>query len=330
MYDHHLYERYGKKAEEWLRIGPYDGFESDGEYFVFVPFHETEERWKEKWQWAYYLEQQGERALAQAVPTVSGDMMTAFAEEFYLLFRLPLIQKERDWNDEELGALALFHEKGRAISETVLDTYFSERWCHWWDVRLQQLEEWYKRVRKKRTQSSLDKFFMETFPYYVGRTENAIQWFKRKASSADWVHGVIAHHTFTPSTWLAVSEHCEYVKLPTDWLYDHPTRDIAEWLRHEENIKKMFDNLSLYEHIYPLTERSRHFLFGRLLFPYEYIHTIEETYQQEAMEDREGLEVKLQELWKKEPATLEKLAHFLRAYMPNEEDVPTWLFRPSM
>lgn len=326
MYERHMYEQYGMRAESWVQFGKHVGFEWNGEYFLFVPFHGTEEEWEEKLQWIDFFHQQGEWAIAQPVFSESGNMTTTFAEQSYLLFHLPEIRKkESSWNEELVG-LANFHDKGKTLVSPVLDTYFSERWCHWWNLRLEQLEEWYRIIRKKRTYSSLDYFFIETFPYYAGRTENAIQWFKRRTAPAQWTNGVIAHRAFTSDCWLAVSEKSEFVKLPTDWRYDHPTRDIAEWLREKEHMEQALEQVYSYEQTYPLTERNREFIFGRLLFPYEYFHAVEETYQRET----DILEANLLHLWQREPIILEQLAYLLRTYVSVGEDVPEWLLQSSI
>ena len=85
-----------------------------------------------------------------------------------------------------------------------------------------------------------EKKFIESFPYYLGLTENAIQYLvdtELDDEPKECDSGTVCHQRFSRMTW----PHEQPLRLPVDWVFDHPTRDIAEYLRetfvqHKEDL----------------------------------------------------------------------------------------------
>ncbi|WVE36621.1 spore coat protein YutH, partial [Priestia megaterium] len=90
----------------------------------------------------------------------------------------------------------------------------------------------------------------------------------------------ICHHRFGQKTW---GEDHVY-KLPADWVFDHPSRDIAEYIREQYLLtyavdeRHMHQFLSEYEKVNPLSSFSWRLLYARLLFPVHYFEVIEGYY----------------------------------------------------
>ncbi len=76
----------------------------------------------------------------------------------------------------------------------------------------------------ERPQSEVDEAFLFTFPYFMGLTENAIQYAvdaRIDERSSAYEQGTICHRRFTERTWLVPSERGNILKCPTDFIYDH-------------------------------------------------------------------------------------------------------------
>ena len=121
-------------------------------------------------------------------------------------------------------------------------------------------------------ENEFDVLFIETFPYYMGLAENAIQYLTDteiddKPTQVD--HGTLCHERFTHSVWKGPY----FVKNPFEWVFDHASRDLAEWIRERyfANIQtsqpdiKSF--LTDYRSLATLSPFSWRLLYARLLFP---------------------------------------------------------------
>ncbi len=76
-----------------------------------------------------------------------------------------------------------------------------------------------------------DQLFIESFPYYLGVAENAIQYVvdtEMDDTPQLTDAATICQERFTPLLW----HQTKRLKLPFDWVYDRPTRDIAELIRY--------------------------------------------------------------------------------------------------
>ena len=75
-----------------------------------------------------------------------------------------------------------------------------------------------------------DQLFIESFPYYLGLQKMPFnmlliqKWMIPQLTDA----ATICQERFTPLLW----HQTKRLKLPFDWVYDHPTRDIAELIRY--------------------------------------------------------------------------------------------------
>jgi spore coat protein YutH len=81
-------------------------------------------------------------------------------------------------------------------------------------------------------------------------------------------------------------QNVESILTPDGWVYDHPARDISEWIRAlywqeagtADVYRKMTTFLNDYERIKPLTISCWRLIYGRLLFPLHYFEAIEGYY----------------------------------------------------
>ncbi|MFB5660807.1 spore coat putative kinase YutH [Alteribacillus sp. HJP-4] len=329
MLERQIHEKYGLYVTEIYNAGAYRAFRSKDEQYAIVPMHPwSEEEWQQKLEWSDLLMQMGEDSVGQYIPPEQGEMSARIDGESILLFKIPEASSRRGTAEGE--ALADFHQKTMMLFQPELTSIYSERWALWWEKRMEQLESWYLQVKQKERYSLKDRFFLQTFPYYIGRTENAIQWLKEMQwRSAGMEAASLAHTAYSPSTWPIFEDRMDGVKLPGDWMYDHPARDTAEWIRHGLNENKHPTEIEIflknYRDTLPISTSGWQLMFGRLLFPYDYMEEIEKMYlYEETSEQKESL-TPLQKIWDSEPEYLQRLTEMAIGIFEMDRPLPAWL-----
>ncbi|UOY90980.1 spore coat protein YutH [Ectobacillus sp. JY-23] len=275
-----LYEQYGIRPSELSMLGPYQSFWVRNKVYILIPIGKRkEEELIEMKQLSDFMTEQGDVSVATFVPTVQGYYVSEMKEVNYCLLRA-VRQTERSMNEgRELG---MFHLRGRLYPGEISELSRIGEWRELWEKRLDQLEKfWYGRLTNHPT-TSFEKLFIDSFPYYLGLAENAIQYvvdteLDAEPQVAD--AATICQQRFTDRLWHQTNR----VKVPIDWVFDHPSRDLAEWVRHmyeegEHAEEKIMTFLGEYEAVAPLSAFGWRLLFARLLFPLQYFETIEGYY----------------------------------------------------
>ena len=87
---------------------------------------------------------------------------------------------------------------------------------------------------------------------------------------------------------------------PFDWVFDHCSRDLAEWTREKyfHNVQTYQPDLqrfySEYQSIEPLSSFSWRLLYARILFPLHYVECIEDYYSTTREQDQRLLTERLE------------------------------------
>ncbi|HDX9580653.1 TPA: spore coat protein YutH [Bacillus pseudomycoides] len=277
-----IYENYHIRVKEFTPLGPYNSFWVRNKIYVLLPTgHLQEEVLVEMKKLSDYMNQQGDITVATFVPNVQGYYVSELEETNYCLFK-GIRNLER--NALSLGSeLSLFHKRGAFFSEEIEHLSRIGEWKSLWEKRLDQLEHFWQSKMVSHPTDMFEQLFIESFPYYLGLAENAIQYVVD--TELDDVPQVadaatICQERFTPFVW----QQTKRLKLPVDWVYDHPSRDLAEWVRHTSFEKKenweetIVRFLSEYERNYSLSSFGWRLLFARLLFPLHYFETVEGYY----------------------------------------------------
>ncbi|TYR78692.1 spore coat protein YutH [Priestia megaterium] len=309
-----IYEQYGLRPSEVLTIGQCKGFQYRDILYTIIDVNQRDqEELNELHQMSQFLMGQGDRYVATFMPNLQGEMITETETEKFSICRCLLNPRHADF---VVGAeLATFHQKGRLFPYEVEQANRLGQWKSLWEKRLDQMEQfWYGRLRALPNQE-MEKRFLESFPYYLGLTENAIQYLvdteiddlPRSVDSA-----TICHHRFGKHTW---GDEFLY-KLPIDWVFDHPSRDIAEYIREQYLLTYTMDQqqlhefLSEYEKVSPLSSFSWRLLYARLLFPVHYFEVIEGYYSVQSEEQRQLYYQKLEDVL----AHSSHYEHFLKQF----------------
>lgn len=279
MIERDLYEQYRLNGSKFIKYRNFHAFYENGNLYIIVPIPQIErEELLELKQMSDYLQFQKEDRIAHFVPTVTSQEVIGYINgESMALFKLPNINRRDFISDGE--DLARFHKMGRYYPYPPKKATRLGLWKTLWENRLDQLEEWWGRKIQGLPENRFEKLFFETFPYYLGVSENAIQYVADcmwEDTRKEAQMGTICYVKYKPQTDL------EKVIFPTDLIYDHPTRDLAEWIRHKyvtgADMQEISSFLNRYEKIMPLTAVSYRLLFGRLLFPLSYFEAVEGYY----------------------------------------------------
>ncbi|MBE4907412.1 spore coat protein YutH [Bacillus luteolus] len=334
--DKHLQEHYRLKIDEKMSIGSYEAFRFRNVVYTIVPITNMEhEEIVELKQMSDYLISTGERNIASIVPTASNSLLTSIDDQGnILLLQMPTQQQGMRGNYSLGSQLAGFHEKGRRFPYQVNRSNRIGQWKKLWEQRLDQMEIFCDEKVRQHPSSYFEKLLVESFPYYIGLTENAIQYLVDTELDDQPIHtdsATICHHRFTRNTWLN-----ERTVFPIDWVYDHASRDLAEWIRGEFtnqykiDYNEVFKFTRDYERVTRLSTFSWRLLYSRLLFPVHYFESIEGYYLSSSEAEKKQYEIRLSEHLKRSTdyeLFLKEINHLIRQSRNNTSKVPQvgWL-----
>jgi spore coat protein YutH len=275
-------DEYGIKIQEMTKLGHYDSFRLHQTHFLIVPVtHLDEEEMYELYQLSQFMLEKREPYIASIVLTKKNHLFFEKDQARYAIIKCSSYTEGRF---NQIGRdLARFHQKARTYPYQVTKTQRIGQWKFLWEKRLDQLESFCRGRVHSQPLNPFEKMFVESFPYYLGLAENAIQYLvdtelDEEPQPID--SGTICHHRFHSTTW----NPSICVKLPTEWVYDHGSRDIAEYMRHlffdkQEELKlNGFSFLDEYDRTTPLSAFSWRLIYSRLLFPIHYFECVENYY----------------------------------------------------
>lgn len=290
VFERNIYDQYGFHCDERWHLGAYEGFESEGHSYIVTPYPRKEDSVLTQFEWARQLERAGIIDVAMPVQTMDGKVIAKIDGAQQLIFRLPQDDPSRNEQPQQPEAfqLAQIHEVSRGWMPNVKDLNFLGNWLHIWETRMSQLENWHQQVDARRQKNDFDRQFLYTFPYYLGRAETAMQWLVEEGQEhlLQPYDGSINHTRFTPTSWFAASPTTTQVKLPLQFVYDHPARDLGERLR---SIYRQGDGEEAYRFIedyYGAQFRGGNnvhwpLIGARLLLPLSYVEVVEDHYMNE-------------------------------------------------
>jgi spore coat protein YutH len=337
LFERNIFDEYKLYCEQRFILGDYEGFTAQNKHYFLVAVDEIEDNEiTEMIKMGNHLTAVGDHEIATFVPTVN-QALTSFVEgQNRVLFELPMYVS-RTKKQKALGfELARHHQRGKNYPPSQRN---SGAWSQYWINRLTQLEKLYVDLSKNKQKLSFDQAFMVSFPYYLGRTENAIQYIVD--SNLDYRQHLqmepktICHYQFSANSWLTIDDRSgAAVKSPIDFLYDYPSRDVAEWIRQllnqeDDPYRMTTEFVREYESVQPISPLGWRYIYGRLLFPIDYFKIIEGYYRSVNDEDGDHFTDKLFELFQQEVKTEVFLSEFHHKILPTHQQasvpVVDWL-----
>lgn len=313
MFQKMLGDLYGVQVQESVKIDSHEALRSnDGwVYLVANPGNRQEEDIIELQQMAQHLRNYGDSHVPLLLPAKDGKLLTNWENKQYCVLANRPTHKRKT---HKLGRkLAKFHERGRKVPFPIKHSNRIGQWKDLWEKRLEQMERVWNGLLFQTPEDEFERLFVESFPYYMGLTENAIQYLVDTEIDDDPTEldgGTVCHERFSADSWGK-----NYViKNPFDWVFDHRSRDLAEWTReryfYNNQILELRPFFQDYQAIVPLTSFSWRLLYSRLLFPLHYFECIEYYYITRSEQDKKALEEKLAKMMRQSGEYEHFLANF--------------------
>lgn len=292
-----LQTKFRLETEPFMHAGHYEACSDNHHLYLLIPLKNKDlDEVKEIYACVHHMTKNGDRRVLQFMHGNDQSYMIRWKNEFYcILFQ----KKEMIQQVKRKGRnLAIFHYRGRTVSYPLEKINRLGKWKTFWSKRLDQLEkEWAKRLMDF-PENEFERMFLESFPYFMGLAENAIQYLvdteiDDKPLPVD--SGTICHIRFSPATWGPPLGICN----PFDWVFDHCARDLADWTRgiyfqspymYEREVRQFFAD---YQSFAPLSSFSWRLIYARLLFPIHYFESVEAYFTTNSEQKKHLLEERL-------------------------------------
>ncbi|WP_325050499.1 spore coat putative kinase YutH [Falsibacillus albus] len=297
-----LEKHFDVRPEQSYLLGNQTRYLSNGYLYTLVPVTNIEqETLVELFEMSQHLAQEGDRYVSTFVQSNSEKYLITEKEVDYVLLKNLFINPP---NSPKLGRrLAKFHQSGRNISKTIEHCKRMGEWKTLWEKRIDQMEGVWNTYLQERPDREFNRVFIDSFPYYLGMAENAIQYLvdtEIDEETRDIDAGTVCHIRFHQNTWGTQV----WIKDPFDWVFDHGGRDIAEWIRERyltQNRTFQPDVqtfLREYQSAGEISAFSWRLIFARLLFPIHYFECVEDYFTASSEQSQKQLEDKLHRMTK--------------------------------
>ena len=311
-------------------------FANDTLYTIVPVTHLDEEVLLEIFELSNHMIQHGDRYASAFHPSRNGKYLVTFENVDYVLLKNKPIKGPIN---KRLGRkLAKFHTRGRMYPKKVEKVNRSGQWRKLWEKRLMQMEKVWLSIAQSEPDLMFHRLFVDTFPYYMGLSENAIQYLvdTEMDESRELIdHGTVCHQRFHHHKWKSNP----LIRNPFDWVFDHAGRDISEWIRsyyfhyrqtYQPGIQTFLQD---YEAITPLSAFSWRLIYARLLFPLHYYECVENYFTSSSEEQKHSLEETLR-LYMKHAKEYEQFLRNFKMFIPSHsirQQIPDlqWLYTKS-
>ncbi|CDQ39207.1 MULTISPECIES: protein kinase family protein [Virgibacillus] len=259
-----LYENYNIQPEEKRWVDGKECFKS-GEYVYFtISIDNNEVIHMEQAVVAYYLAEDYYVHMAVPIQNHQGEWFTPFQDAMYMVIQGKLTTREFDISDGKL--LAEFHQIGNAYQYEPKAISSYGQWKELWIAKVNSMEE--KLAQEARiSPSAYNQLVMDVLPYIIGISENAIQYIRESEQEQRYYEvdqGTVAFRRYA-------NQLIQPIMWPMELVYDHPARDISEFIRQQllanvppANITRFLND---YQAIRSLSVFSWRLVYARLLFP---------------------------------------------------------------
>lgn len=264
---------YRIQSEEKIYLGNKEGYRQGNNAYFTISSKNKETILMEQAVISYYLRENATQMLTLPIPNLSGDWFTPYADDTWLVLHASL-EEGRD-SHMSLGArLAQLHQTGSTFSYEPKEISSYGLWKSLWIEKLTAFEN---EIERQASESPSDyyRLLMDTLPYLIGISENAIQYLQeseREQRILSTDQGTV--------TFIRFDMEMEKSFIWADQLmYDHPTRDIAEYIRSallkDVGMDHINEFLNDYQSLSPLSIFGWRLIYARLLFPIHLFDLIE-------------------------------------------------------
>ncbi|WP_010095025.1 hypothetical protein [Ornithinibacillus scapharcae] len=277
-----LLVNYNIHAIEQLSVNERTGYRDKNYYYFIISSVDKEMIHLEQAALAYYLTENGYYHTAIPIPTIHNKWFVEKDNQYYMVLRVSDLRNDQKSSHGE--ALAEFHHVSATYSFEPKEISSYGLWKELWIQKLTAFEQ----KIKQEASANMNRYYrllVDSFPYIIGISENAIQYLQESETEKRYDQsdqGVFSFRRYrgnmlNPIIWM------------DDLVYDHPTRDIAEFIRYrllddtvsqEEIVTFLHD----YQRERPLSIFSWRLLYARLTFPIHLFDFMEEKFHGNSFE----------------------------------------------
>jgi len=277
---------------------------------------------------ATFLKENGCRGMAWPIRNSQDEWHTVYKGKRYLVCCTEIEHFSDNYSSGEL--LAHFHKRFRHYPYQPKYVSCYGDWKELWIDKLEYFEETIGQLANQKRDPYACRV-MDVFSYLIGISENAIQYIGESEMEVRFGDSDQPAITFVRYH----EQLREPVIWPDDLLYDHPVRDIAEWMRTKflENDYNAPEDaarfLADYESVQPLSIFGWRLLYARLLYPAHFFDLLERLFETEDEEKQEDIMGILNRLCSKQELYEERLREFFEIINVNPQQFqipqPEWL-----
>lgn len=257
---------YSLQVNESITMNGNSGYKNNEYSYFIIRAHNNKAIQMEQIVLAHYLYEVGYQQVALPIQNKEGEWVTPYSDNHYIVVQVKSMMNS---SVNKLGvSLAQFHDLTTAYPYEPESISSYGQWKGLWIDKLTQMETNIEATAKERS-SNYFRMMMDLLPYLIGISENAIQYMQETEQEQRFDLGDQATITFFRFDKNTIDS----VIWPSEIFYDHPVRDIAEYIRKVllNNDDKVVDQamsfIDDYQEVRLLSPFSFRLLYARLLFP---------------------------------------------------------------
>ncbi|MFD1445770.1 hypothetical protein [Oceanobacillus profundus] len=259
--------------ERKILFGNKEGYKQGDSIYFTISGRNKETILTEQAAVTYFLKEQPVEIMTLPIPNLQGEWFTSYGENIWMVIQMQQVDN-REYSAKPAGIrLAEFHQIGTAFGYEPKSISSYGKWKALWIDKLTAFETGIEREAKEK-QSEYNRALMNFLPYIIGISENAIQFLQeseRERRILETDQGTITFNRY---------ESLDFPVIWTDQLvYDHPARDIAEYIRsvilNNDKVEKTIAFLNDYQQVAPISVFGWRLVYARLLFPIHLFDFIE-------------------------------------------------------
>lgn len=272
---HHILESdYGIHVKEKAILFNKEAYLDDNYVYFIMSCQDEEMIYMEQAALAYFLYRRDYQMLAHPIRNNQSAWFIAKDEKQLMVMRVEHHSEQAAMSHGH--KLATFHQIGSTyeFEPTQISSY--GQWKNFWVEKLTLFETHFEKKAAEESDAYY-RLVMDILPYIIGISENAIQYISE--SETDSRYNNVDQGSITFQRYY--NNLCEPIIWFHDLSYDHPTRDLAEYIRYQYLLNEQGSSsdittfLENYQQIRPLSAFSWRQLYGRLIYPIHFFDCFE-------------------------------------------------------
>ncbi|MFB1051167.1 hypothetical protein [Paraliobacillus sp. JSM ZJ581] len=265
-----------------VKVGDRQAYYVEGYYYFIIPTDDIEHVHMEQSWFANHLIEQDYLRIAKPIKNIQGVYISEENDQNYIALQA---MKHPYETLDTPTRLATFHSIGKNYA--YLPSYANAygEWQNLWEQKIKLYEAYYQSQLQVRPVTRYQRLLVDTFPYIIGVTENAIQYLNES--------NLETRFTLSDQGCIAFKRYTNQLEQPfilsNQFIYDHPVRDVAEYIRpyflKKDGHKEVVHFLEKYEDIAPLSIFSWRLLYARLILPIHLFDFIDQAIEESNSEE---------------------------------------------